>query len=86
MKKILILVLCLFTQLTYAQLPPNSYAEDFTLTDIYGNEYIVQDITAFKEHIIMYHTNNGKPDGSIHEENGYYFRVDDKFLKTIKNL
>jgi|TARA_B100001741_G_scaffold228113_1_gene189678 hypothetical protein len=56
------------------------------LTDIYGNEYIVQDIKAFKEHIIMYHTYNGKPDGSIHEENGYYFRIDDKFLKTIQNL
>ena len=39
MKNILILALCLFTQLTYAQLPPNSYAEDFTLTDIYGNEF-----------------------------------------------
>ena len=54
------------------------------LIDIYGNEYHVQDIQAFKEHIIKYHTNNGEPDGSIHEENGFYFRVDDKFFKRLK--
>ncbi len=54
------------------------------LIDIYGNEYIVQDITAFKEHIFKYHTHNGEPDGSIHEENGFYFRIDDKFFKRLK--
>ena len=56
------------------------------LIDIYGNEYHVQDIQAFKGHIIKYHTNNGEPDGSIHEENGFYFRVDDKFFKRLKNV
>ncbi len=56
------------------------------LVDIYGNEYHVQDIKAFKEHIIKYHTHNGEPDGSIHEENGFYFRVDDKFFKRLKNV
>tara|TARA_Y100000996_G_C22106148_1_gene471942 strand:- start:237 stop:416 length:180 start_codon:yes stop_codon:yes gene_type:complete len=56
------------------------------LIDIYGNEYIVQDITTFKEHIINYHTHNGEPDGSIHEENGFYFRIDDKFFKRLEKL
>ncbi len=56
------------------------------LVDIYGNECHVQDIQAFKEHIIKYHTYNGVPDGSIHEENGFYFRVDDKFFKRLKNV
>ena len=56
------------------------------LVDIYGNEYHVQDIKAFKEHIIKYHTHNGEPDGSIHEENGFYFRVDDKFFKRLNNV
>ena len=56
------------------------------IIDIYGNEYHVQDIQAFKEHIIKYHTYNGEPDGSIHEENGFYFRVDDKFFKRLKNV
>jgi len=53
---------------------------------MYGNEYVVQDIIAFKEHIIKYHTHNGEPDGSIHEENGFYFRVDDKLFKKLKNF
>jgi|TARA_X000000950_G_scaffold172507_1_gene210074 hypothetical protein len=56
------------------------------LIDMYGNEYVVQDIIAFKEHIIKYHTHNGEPDGSIHEENGFYFRVDDKLFKKLKNF
>ena len=56
------------------------------LVDIYGNKYVVKDILAFKEHIIKYHTLNGNPDGSIHEENGFYFRIDDKFFKGLKKL
>ncbi|GEM_PF-1738598 len=56
------------------------------LIDIYGNEYVVQDIVTFKEHIIKHHTADGKPDGSIHEENGYYFKVDNEFYNKLKNL
>ncbi|MBL6654790.1 MAG: hypothetical protein ISP61_01945 [Flavobacteriaceae bacterium] len=56
------------------------------LVDIYGNEYLIQDILAFKVYIIKYHTVNGKPDGSIHEENGYYFKVDNEFYNKLKNL
>ena len=56
------------------------------LIDIYGNEYVVQDIVTFKEHIIKHHTTDGKPDGSIHEENGYYFKVDNEFYNKLKNL
>jgi len=56
------------------------------LVDIYGNKYVVKDILAFKEHIIKYHTLNGNPDGSIHEENGYYFKVDNEFYNKLKNL
>ena len=50
------------------------------------NEYVIQDIISFKEHIIKYHTLDGKPDGSIHEENGYYFKVDNEFYNKLKNL
>ena len=56
------------------------------LIDIYGNEYVIQDIISFKEHIIKHHTLDGKPDGSIHEENGYYFKVDNEFYNKLKNL
>jgi tRNA G37 N-methylase Trm5 len=56
------------------------------LIDMYGNEYVIHDIITFKEHIFKYHTLDGKPDGSIHEENGYYFKVDHEFYNKLKNL
>ena len=39
MKKLLLFAVCLSFYCSYAQLPPNSFAEDFTLTDINGNEF-----------------------------------------------
>ena len=56
------------------------------ITDIYGNYYDIPDIQIFKEHIIKYHTIDGKADNSIHEENGFYFKIDNQFFDNIKNL
>ena len=56
------------------------------LKDDYGNDYKVVDFEAFKEHIRLYHSKNGKGDGSIHEENGYWFKVTEKFYDYIMNL
>ena len=39
MKKLLLFAMCTFFYCSYAQLPPNSFGEDFTLTDINGNEF-----------------------------------------------
>ena len=39
MKKLLLFAICLTFSFSYAQLPPNSFGEDFTLTDINGNEF-----------------------------------------------
>ena len=39
MKKLLLFTICLTFYCSYAQLPPNSFGEDFTLTDINGNEF-----------------------------------------------
>jgi len=39
MKKILLFVACFMLYSTYAQLPPNSFGQDFTITDINGNEF-----------------------------------------------
>ncbi|MBF25221.1 MAG: hypothetical protein CMP49_01705 [Flavobacteriales bacterium] len=39
MKKLLLLAVCAIFYCSYAQLPPNSFGEDFTLTDINGNEF-----------------------------------------------
>ena len=53
------------------------------ITDIYGNYYDIPDIQRFKEHIIKYHTIDGKADNSIHEENGFYFKIDNQFFGGV---
>lgn len=45
------------------------------IKDDYGKMYTIPDVQAFKNHIEKYHSYNGKGDGSLHEENGYWFRV-----------
>ena len=49
------------------------------IKDDYGKKYEVSDFEAFKKHIKLYHSKNGKGDGSIHEENGYWFKVTEEF-------
>jgi|TARA_A100001011_G_scaffold225456_1_gene233485 hypothetical protein len=56
------------------------------ITDIYGKVYKIPDMVSFLEHIERLHTFNGIPDNSIHEENGYFFRIDKEFFSNIKNL
>ncbi|MFL2633869.1 MAG: hypothetical protein ACJ0OM_02660 [Candidatus Marisimplicoccus sp.] len=56
------------------------------LLDIYGHEYEIPDLKSFIGHIKKYHTIDGNPDNSIHEENGYYFRVDHNFMEILKNM
>ena len=56
------------------------------IKDIHGNEYEIPNLKVFKDHIINLHTNYGTPDNTIHEENGFYFKVDENFLKRINNL
>jgi hypothetical protein len=46
------------------------------IKDLNGRDYKIPNLIEFKNHIMKYHTSKSKPDGSIHEENGYYFRVD----------
>ena len=49
-------------------------------------DYEVLDIEAFKNHIEKYHSCNGKGDGSLHEENGYWFKISEEFYKKIMSL
>ena len=51
--------------------------------DLDGREYKIYNIEEFKNHIKQFHTVDGKPDGSLHEENGYYFRVDKSFYDLL---
>lgn len=57
-----------------------------TIKDDYGKAYKISNLKAFKDHIEQYHSFNGKGDGSLHEENGYWFRVTDEFYKYIMSL
>lgn len=56
------------------------------IKDDYGRDYKVLDIEAFKDHLEKYHSNNGKGDGSLHEENGYWFRVTEVFYSYVMSL
>ena len=56
------------------------------LKDDYGNDYEVSDLKAFKEHIKLSHSSNGKGDGSIHEENCFWFKVTEEFYDSVMNL
>ena len=51
------------------------------IIDDIGNKIKV-DIKKFKEHLDEYHLNGS----SIHEENGHYFTVDQKFRNKINSL
>ena len=57
-----------------------------TIKDDYGKDYQILDVQAFKNHIEKYHSYNGKGDGSLHEENGYWFKISDEFYKKIMSL
>ncbi len=55
------------------------------IKDVHGNDYSIKDLTSFKNHIIKFHTINGVPDNSIHEEDGYYFKVNQELYNQIFN-
>ena len=56
------------------------------IKDIEGRDYIIEDLDRFISHLEDFHTVNGKADGSLHEENGYYFKVTQDFLEQIVDL
>ena len=60
----------------------NMNKKELVIFDMNNKEYRVNDIERFIEHINEYH-NSGS---SIHEENGYYFLVDDNFRLTIRKF
>ena len=56
------------------------------IKDIDGRDYIIEDLDRFISHLEDFHTVNGKADGSLHEENGYYFKVTQDFLDQMIDL
>ena len=53
------------------------------LTSNDKRKYIVKNSKHFFEHLEKFHTDKGKGNNSIHEENGYYFTVTNDFYKSI---
>ena len=45
--------------------------------------FLGKDLDNFKFHIKKFHTSNGIPDNSLHEEDGFYFRVDKNFYNKL---
>ena len=56
------------------------------IEDDYGKKYKIEDLNSFKFHIKKYHSKDGKGDGSLHEENGYWFRVTEEFYDYVMEL
>ena len=56
------------------------------IEDDYGKKYKIEDLNSFKRHIKKYHSKDGKGDGSLHEENGYWFRVTEEFYDYVMEL
>ena len=52
------------------------------IKDVNNRDYYIEDLEKFVDHIKQYH-NTGS---TIHEENGYYFVVDDTFRKSLFKL
>ena len=51
-----------------------------------GKKYLLNEINKFYEHLIEFHTVNGRADNSLHEENGYYFTVNEGFFENVKKM
>ena len=52
------------------------------LKDLNNRNYTVEDFDRFKSHIDKYHSTGS----SIHEENGFYFKIDDFFRLKLNIL
>ena len=54
----------------------------YKIKDNIGRNYEIKDIDRFIEHIFKFHAIGS----SLHEENGYYFTINDKFRKKMNDL
>jgi hypothetical protein len=51
-----------------------------------GKKYLIKEINKFYEHLIEFHTDDGRTNNSLHEENGHYFTVTEDFFEKIKKM
>ena len=57
--------------------------EKLILKDNTERNYEVDDSKRFLNHLLEFHTLNGKANNSIHEENGFYFTVTSEMLEKL---
>ena len=57
-------------------------SKSFKVKDLNNRIYLIKDIDQFISHINEYHANGT----SIHEENGFFFQIDDLFREQINKL
>ena len=60
--------------------------KEINITDDYGRKYKIKNFKKFKDHILKYHTVNGKPDNSLHIENGMSFTITEKFINNLMKI
>jgi len=60
--------------------------EKLILSDNNSRKYIVKDPQIFYDHLIEYHTTNKIADHSVHEENGFYFTVNEDLFNKVENF
>ncbi len=56
--------------------------EKLKIKDLYDKVYEIKNLEKFLRHINKYHAQGS----SIHEENGFYFKVNDSFRAKINKL
>tara|TARA_B100001250_G_scaffold334708_1_gene300701 strand:- start:486 stop:671 length:186 start_codon:yes stop_codon:yes gene_type:complete len=60
--------------------------KEIDLIDDCGRRYRIKKFKKFKNHILKYHTANGKPDNSLHIENGRSFTITNKFFDKLMKI
>lgn len=59
--------------------------KNLLLHDMDNRPYEVTDVDQFIAHLAAFHTDAaGEGDHTIHEENGYYFRITPDFYRDVK--
>lgn len=51
------------------------------INDLNHKKFLIKDLKKFKQHINLYHSKGS----TIHEEDGFIFKVDDNFRKKINS-
>ena len=60
----------------------DTYLKKMKIKDLNNRDFEIKDLNSFIHHIKTFHSHGT----SLHEENGFFFRVDDKFRKFLFSL